>query len=209
MARLMTWEADRRRLFQGAATPGQIVRRAVDWTLRKILKKPRLPWAEPNKGHWKTWPESTPLGVGEEWLSRMINEGRLPGRVTYAAAQADKAEMQATSGTHVIVELLDTDRKTRHRCALLGNTLIATRSDWDLSLEAAGRSSPWSHASIFAFLHAARTLGRRQRASADQATAAPGRRLSSPAWHSGMAALKSLLLVVSAVVIWQLIGWLS
>jgi hypothetical protein len=40
-------------------------------------------------------------------------------------------------GSHVIVEMINTDRKTRHRCILLGNILIATADGWNASLKAA------------------------------------------------------------------------
>jgi hypothetical protein len=179
------------------------------WALGKLHKPHPLSAPEPSTGHWRTWPEGKPIGVGEEWLSRMINEGRLPGQVTYAGAREDEASMRATTGTHVIVEMLDADRKTRHRCILLSDTLIATRPDWDASLEALRHLRLWPPARLLASLRTRRTHGQERGKTRDRASAVPGRRLPSPAWHSGMAVLKSLLLVVSAVVIWQLVGWLS
>jgi len=136
MATLTTWEAEKGGYFQGTATPGQIVGRAVDWALEKVRKLPQLPMIEPNKGHWKTWPDGEPIGVNEEWITKMIQDGRLPDRnqVTYSGAHADKAVMRAMTGTHVIVEMLNTDRQTRHRCILLGNVLVATREGWEASL---------------------------------------------------------------------------
>jgi hypothetical protein len=139
MTTLTTWEADKGGYFQGTATPGQIVGRVVDWAWDKARKLPQLPKIELNKDHWKTWQDGKPMGVSDEWITKMIQEGRLPGRdqVTYSGAREDKAEMRAMTGTHVIVEMLDTDRKTRHRCILLGNVLVATREGWEASLKAA------------------------------------------------------------------------
>jgi hypothetical protein len=139
MPTLTTWEADKGGYFQGTPTAGQVVGRAVDWVLDKVRKLPQLPKIEPNKDHWRTWPDGEPIGVSDEWINKMIQDRRLPGRnqVTYSGAHADKAVMRAMTGTHVIVEMLNTDRKTRHRCILLGNILIATREGWDTSLKKA------------------------------------------------------------------------
>jgi hypothetical protein len=139
MVTLTTWKADKDRYFQGAPTPGQVVGRVIDWALDKVRKLPQLPKIEPNKDHWRTWPDGKPMGVSEEWPTLMISEGRLPGRdqVKYSGAREDKAEMRSFTGNHVIVEMPDTDRKTRHRCILLGNVLVATREGWAASLKAA------------------------------------------------------------------------
>jgi hypothetical protein len=138
MAKLTTWEADRGGYFQGTATPGQVVGRAVDWTLDKVGKLPKLPKPEPNKDHWTTWADGKPIGITDAWMNDMIREGRLPSRdqVTYSGAHEDRAEMRAMTGSHVIIEMIDTDRKTRHRCILLGNVLIASRDGWEASLKA-------------------------------------------------------------------------
>jgi hypothetical protein len=137
MVHLTTWEAEKGGYLQGAATPGQVVGRAVDLALKSLRKLPQLPNIEPNKGHWKTWPEGDPIGVSEEWISRMISDGRLPSRnhVIYCGAHSEKSLMRAMTGTHVIVEMLDTDRKTRHRCILLGNVLLAEHAGWEASLK--------------------------------------------------------------------------
>lgn len=140
MATLTTWEAERGGFFQGTATPGRVVGHAIDWFLDKMGKLPQLPQIEPNKGHWKTWSDGEPIGITEEWLTKMIQEGRLPGRdqVNYSGAHVDKAIMRAMTGTHVIVEMLNTDRQTRHRCILLDNVLVATREGWEASLRGSG-----------------------------------------------------------------------
>ena len=39
-------------------------------------------------------------------------------------------------GTHVIVQILDTDAKTRHQITFLENVLIATAEGWHASLKA-------------------------------------------------------------------------
>ena len=139
MATLTTWEADRGGYFQGTATPGQVIGRLVDWALEKVRKLPQLPKIEPNKDHWRTWPDGKPMSVSEEWITKMISEGRLPSRdqVSYSGAREEKAESRSMMGTHVIVEMLDTDRRTRHRCILLGNILVAKREGWDASLKQA------------------------------------------------------------------------
>lgn len=139
MATLTIWEAEKRGYFQGTATPGQAVGRAVDWFLDKVRKLPQLPNIEPNKDHWKTWLDGEPMGVSDKWITQMIDDGRLPSRdqVTYSGTRADTANMRAMTGTHVIVEMLDTDRKTRHRCIYLGTVLTATREGWDASLQKA------------------------------------------------------------------------
>jgi hypothetical protein len=139
MATLTTWEAEKGGYFLGTATPGQLVGRAIDWALEKVRKLPQLPKIEPNKGHWKTWADGEPIGISEEWITKMIQEGRLPGRdqVTYSGAHTDKAVMRAMTGTHVIVEMLNTDRQTRHRCILLDNVLVAAREGWEASLKRA------------------------------------------------------------------------
>lgn len=138
MATLTTWEADRGGFFQGTATPGQVVGRAVDWMLSKVGQLPKLPKLEPNKDHWTTWAEGKSVSITDAWLDEMIRDGRLPGRnvAQYSGAREDRAELLATSGSHIIVEMLDTDRKTRHRCSLLGNVLIALRGGWETSLRA-------------------------------------------------------------------------
>ncbi len=136
MATLTNWEADKGGYFQGTATIGQ----AIDWFIEHIRKLPKLPKIEINKGgHWRTWPEGELLTVDDKWLTQMIGEGRLPSRdqVTYGGTHAGTAVMRAMSGTHVIVEMLNTDRKTRHRCILLGSVLVATREGWDASLKEA------------------------------------------------------------------------
>jgi hypothetical protein len=135
MAILTTWEAEKDGYFQGTPTPGQ----ALDWVLSKIPKLPKVPKPEAFKGHWKTWPEGKPIAVNEAWLSDMISKGQLPTReqVTYSGSREDRAEMRAMAGSHVIVEILDTDRKTRHRCILLGNILFATAEGWREAQKAA------------------------------------------------------------------------
>lgn len=137
MATLTTWEAEKDGYLQGTASPGQVVGRAIDLALKSLRKLPQLPKIEPNQGHWKTWPDGDPIGVSEEWITKMINDGRLPSRdqVIYTGAHADRAVMRAMTGTHVIVEMLHTERKTRHRCILLGNVLVAERNGWEASLK--------------------------------------------------------------------------
>lgn len=133
MATLTTWEAEKGGYFQGRPTPGQI----VDWLWEKVRKLPQLPKIEPLKGHWRTWPDGEAIGVSDAWLTKMIQDGRLPDRsqVNYLGARADKALMRAMEGTHVIVEMLDTDRRTRHRCIYLDNVLLADGDGWKKSLK--------------------------------------------------------------------------
>jgi hypothetical protein len=83
-----------------------------------------------------------------------------------------------------MVEMLDTVRKTRHRCILLGDILIATRPGWDISLEVPTHARQWSPAALLALLHARRPYGRNRGTSRDRASYGPGRRLPSPAWHT-------------------------
>jgi hypothetical protein len=137
MPHLTNWEAERGGYFQGTDTPGQLVGRVIDWFLDKIGKLPKLPKPQTMKDHWATWPEGKPIAISDEWLQKMTADGRLPSRerVTYSGAHEQKAEARAMSGSHIIVEMLDTDRKTRHRCILLGNVLIAPREGWDASLK--------------------------------------------------------------------------
>jgi hypothetical protein len=139
MVHLTSWEADRDGFLQGTGTPGEVVGRALDWCLAKIGKLPKLPKPKPFHDHWKTWPEGKPLAITDAWLNKMIQDGRLPTReqVTYSGNHEDRAETRAMMGSHVIVEMLDTDRKTRHRCILLDNVLVATREGWDASLNTA------------------------------------------------------------------------
>ena len=139
MVHLATWEAEKGGYLQGTASAGKVVGRVVDSALESLRKLPQLPDIEPNKGHWRTWPEGDPIGVSEEWITKMINDDRLPSReqVNYCGAHSQKALMRAMTGTHVIVEMLDTERKTRHRCILLGNVLLAERTGWEASLKAA------------------------------------------------------------------------
>jgi hypothetical protein len=94
--------------------------------------EPRVPKPEPNKDHWTIWPDGRPIEVSDQWIDDMIRDARLPNRekVTYSGAYEAKAQARAMMGTHLIVELLDTDRKTRHRCMFLGNFLIATSEGW-------------------------------------------------------------------------------
>jgi hypothetical protein len=140
MATLTIWEADNGGYFQGTATPGQVVGRLIDWALDKIGKLPKLPKIEPNQDHWTTWPEGQPMEVTDDWLKKMIGAGRLPdlGQGGYLGNYEERAQARVITGTHVFVELLDTARKTRHRC-LLGrtNVLIASKEAWDASLNAA------------------------------------------------------------------------
>jgi hypothetical protein len=135
MATLTTWEADKGGYFQGAVTPG----RAVDWALDKIGKLPKLPNIEPNKDHWRTWPDGKAMAVTDAWIEDMIRAGRLPSRqqVEYRGNHEDMAQARVMTGTHVFVEMLDTDRKTRHRCIMLGNVLIASKEGWEASLKKA------------------------------------------------------------------------
>lgn len=137
MATLTTWEAEKRGYFQGTATPGQAIGRFIDWMLSQIGKLPKLPNVERNKDHWKTWQQGQPMTVTDAWISKKIEEFKLPTRdqVTYTGARADTAQMRAMEGSHVIVEMLDTDRKTRHQCLIHGNVLVATREGWDASLK--------------------------------------------------------------------------
>lgn len=134
---MTSWEADRVGYFQGTDTPGQIVGRGIDWVLEKLGNLPKLPKPRPMKDHWTTWTEGKPLEISEEWLDRIIGESRLPTRqqVTYSANEEAKAEARAMTGSHVIVEMLNVDRKTRHRCILHGNLLLAQREGWDASLK--------------------------------------------------------------------------
>jgi hypothetical protein len=120
MANLTTWEVEKVGSFQGTATPGQVLGRAVDWTLDKAGKLPKVPRVEPNKDHWRTWAEGKPIAINEAWLDGMIRDGRLPGRdvARYRGNREDRAEMLAMSGSDVIVEMLDAVRRTRHRVHL-------------------------------------------------------------------------------------------
>ncbi len=139
MAKLTTWEADRGGYFQGTATPGQAVGRAIDWLLVKIGQLPKIPKPEPNKDHWSIWAHGEPIAITEAWIDHMIAEERLPSRdqVVYSGAHEGKAKMREMTGSHVIVEMLDTDCRTRHRCILLGNVLIAPRDAWEASIKSA------------------------------------------------------------------------
>jgi hypothetical protein len=138
MATLTNWQAERGGLFQGAPTPGQGLGRFVDWVLAKVGKLPKLPKPEPNKDHWTTWGEGEPISVTDAWLDEMIRDGKLPVRegAQYQGVNKDRAEMLVMSGSHVIVEMLDTDRKTRRRCKLAGTVLMASRQGWEASLRA-------------------------------------------------------------------------
>jgi hypothetical protein len=135
MATLTTWEADRGGFFQGTPTPGQAIGQAIDWLIEKFRKLPNVPKPEAYKEHWRTWPEGKPIAITDAWVSGMICDGRLPSReqVTYSGNYEDRAEALSMSGSHVIVEMLDTDRKTRHRCVFSGNVLVATREGWEAS----------------------------------------------------------------------------
>jgi hypothetical protein len=139
MATLTTWEADKGGFFQGSGTPGEVVGRAIDWALDKIRKLPKLPKPKPFTDHWTQWPEGNPIEVTERWRNDMIAKGRLPGEdhVEYRYNRPERAEMLSMSGSHVIVEMLDTDRKTRHRCMQGPNILIASREGWEASQKAA------------------------------------------------------------------------
>ena len=136
MATLTTWEAEKGGYVQGTATPGQIIGRAIDWALEKVRNLPQLPKIEANKDHWRQWQSGEPMGVTDDWLKQMIGAGRLPdlGPDGYRGNHADMAQARVMTGTHVFVEMLDTDRKTRHRCMLFSNVLIATREGWEASL---------------------------------------------------------------------------
>lgn len=139
MAKLTNWEADKGGFFQGTATAGQVVGRAVDWMVDKARQLPKMPKPEPNKNHWTTWPDGKLIAVDDGWINDMSRDGRLPGRdqVEYRGNHEDMTEARVMKGTHVFVEMLDTDRKTRHRCKILGNILIASRDGWEASLKAA------------------------------------------------------------------------
>lgn len=137
MATLTTWEAEKGGYFQGSPTIGAAIGNAIDWFIQHIRKLPQLPKVQLNQGHWKTWPDGEPLAIGNEWIDEMIAKGKLPPRdqVTYVGTRPDDARARAIAGTHVIIELLDTDRRTRHKCIYhRPNLLTATREGWDASL---------------------------------------------------------------------------
>jgi len=136
MATLTTWQAEKDGYFQGTATLGQTVGRAIDWFLDHLRKLPQLPKVEPMKGHWRTWADGDPMSVTDSWITMMIEEGRLPHRdqVTYLGNRPDQALTRVMSGTHVFVEMLDTVHRSRHRCTIFDNVLLADREGWLKSL---------------------------------------------------------------------------
>jgi hypothetical protein len=134
MTILTTWEADRYGYFQGNPTAGQLLDRFIALARANLGRPPRFPNLEINKDHWRKWPEGSRMAFPEAQRKQMVLDGRLPD-VEYTGNHEDLAQMKVMTASHVFVEMLDTDRRTRHRCIHHGTLLIASREGWEASLK--------------------------------------------------------------------------
>jgi hypothetical protein len=136
--KITSWQAERQGRYQGQPSVGDVVDGVVKGA-RDLIggRLPKLPKVEPNKDAWQRWPEGHPIAVSSTWVDTMIAQATLPARdaCRYEAREADKVSELEMSGSHVIIYVLDTTVRTRHRVTMSGGlVLVADAKGWRVSL---------------------------------------------------------------------------